>query len=154
MASINFRTVDAVLGAGGRPELAQRLAGTAPEDRRVALRHLVGEINRWMFGATLVAQYGLFLMVLLAVTRLDGRERVVLATAFALVLLQHVLLAPAIRDLGREIDFVARPLPAEVGRRFGLLHAAYVGADLVKVLLLALAASWLVRRDAPPPAAF
>jgi hypothetical protein len=48
-------------------------------------------------------------------------------------------------ELGRQIDFVPRPLPPEVARRFGSLHAGYVGLDLAKAAALA-AAAWLLAR--------
>jgi hypothetical protein len=41
---------------------------------------------------------------------------------------------------------VPRPLPAEIARRFGVLHAAFVVSDLVKAGLLATAAFALGRR--------
>ena len=59
MATVNFRTVDRVLGPEARPEMAGRLAALAAEDRRVVLRHLVSEINRTMFRAWALAQLAL-----------------------------------------------------------------------------------------------
>jgi hypothetical protein len=143
-ASVNFRTVDRVLGAGEREELAQRLTPVAPEARRQVLRHLASEINRWSFRTWSLAQLALALLLLALCWRQPGAARYVLAGCLAIVLAQLALVRPIV-DLGRSIDFVPRPMPAEVARRFGLLHAAFVSLDLLKALLLA-ASAWMLGR--------
>jgi hypothetical protein len=145
MAAVNFRTVDRVLGPGIPPELAARLAPVPPEDRRVVLRHLASEINRWMFRGWAWAQLVLGALVLGAAWRLSGSPRLLALASLLLVLVQLAVLSPAIASAGRAIDFLPRPLPAEVGRRFGALHGAYVGADFAKAVLLAVLA-WTVAR--------
>lgn len=145
VATVNFRTVDRVLGPGIRPEIATRLAGLPAEERRMVLRHLASEINRWIFRWWTAAQVVLGLVVLITAWSSGPLSRAAAALALALVLIQGAALAPSIVDLGRRIDFLPRPLPIEVGRRFGLLHGLYVGADLLKALLLA-AAAWAVAR--------
>ena len=145
MATANFRAVDRVLGPDARPEIATRLGGVPAEDRRVVLRHLVGEINRWMFRSWALAQLALGGIVLVAAWRLPGWPRRLAGAALLLVVVQLAFLTPAIASAGRSIDFVSRPLPPDVGRRFGMLHAAYAGADLAKAILVALAA-WIVAR--------
>lgn len=146
-ASINFRTVDRVLGPELRPEVDQKLAGVAPADRRALMRHLVSEVNRWMFRTWGPLQLGLGVVALLLLWSTDGAPRLLLGVTLALLVAQAALLAAPIVDLGRALDFVPRPLPADVARRFGLLHAAYVGSDFVKAALL-LAAAWLAARRA------
>jgi hypothetical protein len=145
IAGVNFRTVDRVLGPGMRPELEQRLSAIPKDERRVALRHLASEINRWMFRYWSLAQLALGAACLILSLRIDGSSRLLLAGALLVVLIQGFGLAAPITDLGRSIDFVPRPLPSDTARRFGLLHAAYVGLDLAKALLLAIAA-WTVAR--------
>jgi hypothetical protein len=145
MATDNFRAVDRVLGSDARPEIAARLGGVSAEDRRVVLRHLVGEINRWMFRTWALAQLALGAVVLAAAWRMPGWPRLLAGAALLLVVLQLAVLTPAIASVGRAIDFVPRPLPPDVGRRFGMLHTAYAGADLAKAILVALAA-WTVAR--------
>jgi hypothetical protein len=145
MATANFRAVDRVLGPDARPEIAARLGGVPAEDRRVVLRHLVGEINRWMFRGWALAQLALGAIVLAAAWRMPGWPRRLAGAALLLVVVQLVFLTPAIASAGRSIDFVPRPLPPDVGRRFGMLHTAYAGADLAKAILVALAA-WIVAR--------
>lgn len=145
VATLNFRTVDRVLGAGRRPELAERLSPLAAGDDRVALRHLASEVNRSLFGLWTIAQLGLGTMAVVLLLRTSGAARALAAASLAIVLVEGLALGPQIRDLGRSIDFLPRPLPAETGRRFGLLHAAYVGLDLLKAALLAGAAGALVR---------
>ena len=145
VASVNFRTVDRVLGPALRPELEQRLSGVPAAERRVALRHLASEINRWMFRYWSLAQLALGGACLLLALGLGGLPRLLLAAALLTALVQAFGLASPITDLGRAIDFVPRPLPPDTARRFGLLHAAYVGVDLAKAVLLA-AAAWAVAR--------
>jgi len=145
MATLNFRTVDRVLGPEARPEMAGRLAALPAEERRVVLRHLASEINRRMFRTWAIAQLVLGALALGAAWRGDGPPRLLIGAALLLVVVQLAVLAPAIASVGRSIDFIPRPLPPEVGRRFGLLHAAYVGADFVKAIVVALAA-WTVAR--------
>jgi hypothetical protein len=52
--------------------------------------------------------------------------------ALAIVVLQVMGLAAPITEIGRSIDFLPRPLPADLARRFGLLHGAFVLLDLGK----------------------
>jgi hypothetical protein len=62
------------------------------------------------------------------------------------VAVQGAALGPAIPELGRSIDFVARSLAPDVGRRFGLLHGGYVVLDLAKAAALVALAAMLARR--------
>jgi hypothetical protein len=144
-ATVNFRTVDRVLGQGMRAELQHRMAAIPADERRVVLRHLASEINRWVFRYWSLAQMVLGAACLIASLRLGGPSRLLLAGALLIVLVQGFGLAAPITDLGRSIDFVPRPLPPDTARRFGMLHAAFVGLDLVKALLLVIAA-WAVAR--------
>ncbi len=149
VAIVNFRTVDRLLGPGERPELAQRLAAVQPPDRRVVLRHLVSEVNRWIFRTGSAAQLALAALLLAATWSGGGLPRSLAAAAFLLTVVQALGLAGAITSLGRGLDFVPRPLPHVLARRFGLLHGAYVVGDLLKLGLLATIAVLLLRR---PPA--
>lgn len=145
-AALNFRTVDRVLGPELRREADERFAGVAPAERRVLLRHLASESNRGMFGVLGAMQLVLALLVAALLWPEGGPTRVLGVAAAILLSAQVFGLATPIVDLGRAIDFAPRPLPADVGRRFGLLHAAYVGGDLVKAGLLVTLAWRLARR--------
>ena len=144
VATATFRTVDRVL-AEARPELAARLAPVAEPDRRMVLRHLASEVNRWMFGAWAMAQLALGAACAALAWRAGGAVRMLALAALAIVLAQAFGLGGAIRDLGRAVDFAPRPLPREVAGRFGALHGAFVVLDLVKAGLLA-ALAWLAAR--------
>jgi len=146
MATVNFRTAERVAGAGAGAEAAARLAPVAASDRRLVLRHLASEINRWMFRAWSTAQIGLGLALLVLAWRLGGAPRALAAAALLLVLVQALGLAGGITSVGRGIDFLPRPLPPEVARRFGLLHGAYVLADLAKAAVLVALSAVLMRR--------
>ena len=145
VATTNFRTVDRVLGPAARPELQERLAATPPPARREALRHLAGELNRGLFGGLALAQLGMGALLLGLCWRGPGVALALAGAALLIVLVQLGLGVP-IASLGRSIDFVPRPLPAELGRRFGLLHAGFVLLDLVKALVLGSVALTLLRR--------
>ena len=145
VATVNFRMVDRVLGPAARPELQQRLAPLPAPERREALRHLASEINRALFGGFGLAQFATGACLLLLVWGAGGGLRLFALLALALVCLQVALGIP-ITALGRAIDFVPRPLPADTGRRFGMLHGAFVLLDLAKAGLLMALAALLSRR--------
>ena len=147
-ATTSFRTVDRVLGEGSRPELQERLAPLPADVRRTVLRHAASEANRAMFRAMSVVE-PVMAAILAALCWPQGPlPRTLALVALAVVAAQAAAIGPAILQLGRTIDFVPRPLPAEVGRRFGLLHAAYMLGDLVKAGVL-VAAAWIIVRRAP-----
>jgi len=146
MASASFRTVDRLLGSEARPELQARLAPLSPSDRGTILRHVAAESNRWMFRTWTRAEMLLGALLVAASWRLGPVPRTLALVAAAAVVLQAFGLAPAIAPLGRSLDFVPRPLPAADGRRFGLLHAGYMLADLVKAGALIAAAAIIARR--------
>jgi hypothetical protein len=145
LAAVNFRTVDRVLGPGMRPEVGERLGAVPPDDRRLVLRHLASEINRWMFRWWAVAQVALGVILLALVFRSPGNARWLVAGALVLLAAQAAL-GGALEALGRTLDFVPRPLPAGVGGRFGRLHGAYVLSDFAKAALVAMTAYDLARR--------
>ena len=149
VATVNFRTVDRLLGPGLRPELARALDPVPPEARRAALRHVVSEVNRWVFRAGGAVQLLLAAAVAAALWRAGGAPRWLAFAALVITGVQAAGLAGAITSLGRALDFVPRPLPTELARRFGILHAAFVLGDLAKALLLAAVSFLLLRR---PPA--
>jgi hypothetical protein len=145
-ASVNFRTVDTVLGPSGSPEVARRFEPVHPDERRMLLRHLASEINRWMFRWWSLTQLLLGIVLVAGLWKSGGAPRALAVTVLAVSIVQAAAFAGPITDLGRSIDFVPRPLPPDLGRRFGMLHAAYVILDLGKGALLAFVAAFLVRR--------
>jgi hypothetical protein len=147
MAGVNLRMSESVLGSDMRPEVAARLAGVSPEDRRTVLRHLGGEINRWMFQRSSWLNLVLGVVFLALVWSAGPVPRTLALVALALVLVQAFALAGEITRVGRAIEFLPRPLPAELGRRFGMLHGAYVLADFAKAAAIAAAAVVLLRRS-------
>ena len=146
MASASFRTVDRLLGPEARPEFRARLENLSPDQRRMVLRHVAAESNRWMFRTWTLAEIVLGALLVAASWRLGTVPRALALVAAAAVLAQALGLAPAIAQLGRSLDFVPRPLPPADGCRFGLLHAGYMLADLVKAGALIAAAAIIARR--------
>jgi hypothetical protein len=145
MASTNFRRAEAAARETPAP-LAAKLAPLSADDRRQAFRYLASEINRWMFRAAALAQAVLGVLAVALLWREGGAPRALAVAALVGVLLQLGVLAPMIAAVGREIDFLPRPLPPAVGRRFGLLHGGYVLLDLAKAVVLAVVAFVLCRR--------
>jgi len=135
-ATVNFRTVDEVLGPGGSREAQVRFENVRPEDRRMLLRHLASEINRSLFRWWSIAQVVLGIALALLLWPAGGSLRWLAVAALAIVLLQVLGLASPIAEVGRSIDFLPRPLPPDVGRRFGLLHGSFVLLDLGKAAVL------------------
>jgi hypothetical protein len=146
-ATTNFRTVDLVLGPDGSREAQSRLAPIPADDRRTLLRHLASEINRRMFRWWSILQVILGTGLLLLLWPQAGALRWLAAMALAIVLLQVLGLASPITEIGRSIDFVPRPLSPDLGRRFGLLHGAFVLLDLGKAAVLLATAMTTLRRS-------
>jgi hypothetical protein len=146
-ATVNFRTVDHVLGPEGSREAQGRLEGVRAEDRRMVLRHLASEINRWMFRWWSLAQVVLALALALLLWPQAGVLRGLALAVLAIVLVQVLGLASPITGIGRAIDFLPRPLPADLGRRFGLLHGSFVLLDLGKALALVATLILALRRS-------
>jgi hypothetical protein len=145
-ATVNFRTVDVVLGPQGSREAQRRFEPVAREDRRLLLRHLASEINRWMFRWWSRGQVVLAGLLLALAWAGPAWPRGLAASALLVALAQAIGFAAPITELGRAIDFVPRPLPPDVGRRFGLLHGGFVVLDLIKATALLAMATLLVRR--------
>ncbi len=136
-ATLSFRSVDRALDPRASPELGARLAPLAADARRQALRHVASESNRALFALSGWTQAALALATLALAWSGGGRPRG-LALALALLLLaQQLACALPMIELGRQLDFVARPWPAAVARRFGLLHGGYSLLELAKLGLLA-----------------
>jgi hypothetical protein len=143
-ATASFRGVDRVLGTDMRPELGARLSGLEAAERRMTLRHVAAEINRWMFRRLGVLQLGVGLLALAAAWP-GVAARWLLGAAVAIAISQ-VVLGSAIESFGRSLDFLPRPLPPDMGRRFGLLHACFLLLDVGKMALLFAAGHALARR--------
>ena len=148
VASATFRTAEAVAALPPAAGAGDHVARVPAETRRPLFRHLASEVNRGMFGRLGWAQLAVASVVAVLAWPLGGAARWMAAAAAVIVALQGLGLGPAILELGRSVDFVARPLPPEVGRRFGLLHGGYVLLDLTKAAVLVALAALLARRGA------
>jgi hypothetical protein len=146
VASATFRAAEAVASSAPGTAAGDRVSLVPAETRRPLFRHLSSEINRWMFGRFGWAQLGLAIVVALLAWPLGGAVRWLSLAALVGVVIQGAVLGPAILELGRSIDFVARPLAPDVGRRFGMLHGGYVVLDLAKAAMLVALAVVLARR--------
>lgn len=141
-ATLNFRAADGAAGASAPAELRELKDG----QRRMLLRHAAAESNRALFSRLGWAQLGLGACVLVLAWPLGAGARAAALGLAGLALVQALALAPAIDALGRSLDFVPRPLPLDLARRFGLWHGAYGLAELAKGLLLLTTAFLAARR--------
>ena len=131
-----------VLSVRKNPELSKRFEAIPGKERKRALRHAAGEVNRKMFRGWNMAQLALGALILLIFIR-ARRERspveLALAGALLAIVLAHAFwLGPGIERTGRALDF-APPGPAAAAARrlFGLYHGIYIVSDLLKAALLA-----------------
>ena len=125
-ATRSLKTVDEIL--------ANPPAGS-PKMERPHLRYHAAELNRELF------RWSEFLQMVLAasVLWLVRRERLALWAAFVctgILLGQRLYVTREITDLGRQLDFAALPLSAELAAlkvRNGMFHGVSVSLDMVKL---------------------
>ena len=155
VATENFYTVDRLLAApssGPFTAMVQKLEQPAA---RELLRYLSSELNRLYFQIWNVAQIVLGALALWLVAGSEGQDPAYARRAglaikgiiamLAVVVLMLAYLTPEIVSLGRALDFVPRD-PAPPGMsRFWVLHAAYTSLEMIKLLVGAVVAFWIVR---------
>jgi hypothetical protein len=146
VAGATFRTAEAVAASPAGSVAGDQVARVPSDARRPLFRHLASEVNRWMFARLAWAQLALAAVVVALAWRMAGAPRALAGLGAVIVIAQAVGLGPAILELGRSVDFVARPLAPDVARRFGLLHGGYVVLDLVKAAVLIALAVIVARR--------
>jgi hypothetical protein len=146
VASATFRTAEAVAALPPGGGAGEHVARVPAETRRPLFRHIASEVNRWMFGAFGWAQLAVAIVVAALAWPLGGAPRWLAVAALVIVAVQGGFFGPRILELGRAIDFVPRPLPPDVGRRFGMLHGGYVVLDLAKAVLVITLAFVVARR--------
>jgi hypothetical protein len=146
VAGATFRTAEVVAGASPASAAGDQVARVPPDARRPLFRFMASEVNRWMFARFGWAQLLLAVVVAVLAWGFGGLVRALSLAALVVVLVQGFGLGPAILELGRSVDFLPRPLPPDVGRRFGMLHGGYVMLDLVKAAALLALAVVVARR--------
>ena len=146
VATATFRSAEVVAGLPAGSAAGDRVALVPEPARRPLFRHLASEVNRWMFARFGWAQLLMAVVVAVLGWPFGGAVRWLAVGALVCVAVQGLGLGPAILSLGRSIDFVPRPLPPDVGRRFGLLHGGYVILDLLKAGGLVALAAIVARR--------
>jgi hypothetical protein len=146
VAGATFRTAEAVAALQGGAPAGDQVARVPQETRRPLFRHIASEVNRWMFARFGWAQLAVAVVVALLAWPLGGAARWLAVAALVVVAIQGFALGPQILSLGRAVDFVPRPLPPDVARRFGLLHGGYVILDLAKAVALVSLSVVLARR--------
>jgi hypothetical protein len=158
VATENFYTVDRLLSAppnGPFTAMVQKLGQPAA---RELLRYLSSELNRLYFQMWNVAQVVLGALALWLVAGSKEQDPAYdrragslgpvakgIIVMLAIVVLMLAYLTPAIVSLGRELDFVPRDPPPPGMSRFWVLHAAYTSLEMIKLLIGAVVAFWIVR---------
>jgi len=155
VATRNFRLVDELLQGSANTHFQQLVQRWGPGSTRELLRYLSSELNREYFQLWNVAQLVLGNAALLLLARRGGHAgaRWLLTAATFLVLGVWLTLAPRIIAVGRSLDFVPHEPPPPELQHFWTLHITYTVLELVKLVLLGLAAVWLARRNSSNSAA-
>jgi hypothetical protein len=150
VATENFFTVDRLLSESKNQAFHSVTERVGQAQTRELLRYLSSELNRLYFRLWNFLQLVLGLVVLWLVGRDRAAARVRLGTAamLAIVVVMTVWLAPEITSVGRSLDFVPRAPPPPQLAWFGILHAAYTGLEMTK-LVIGLAVAIAVSRSAP-----
>lgn len=145
VATRNFRLVDQlllVLPNADFRELVERW-GAAPV--RDMLRYLSSELNREYFQSWNVAQLVLGGAALFLIPRRSWAWNV-LAASMLIVIVMLAYLSPRIIEVGRSLDFVPRDPPPPQLATFWRLHVAYTVLEIVKLILVGVAAFWTARK--------
>jgi hypothetical protein len=149
VATFNFRTVDALLGALAPAEFAAQVQALGPAAARQMLRYLSSELNRLYFGLWNAVQLVLGAGVLALLWRQQPARgpRLYVLLMLGCVGLMALWLMPGIRDLGRSLDFVPHDPRPPALQHFWILHALYTVLDLGKLGLGIAAVIPLIRRS-------
>jgi hypothetical protein len=144
----NFQAVDRFLEAPGNAGTSAELSRIGRARERAILRRNAGEENNWIFlnwERTEFAVGGALFLLLLFGERPQKTMLILCLLMIVVVALEHFLLAPEITGMGRIIDDL--PAAAPERKRFWMLHGAYSGLDILKMLIgFVLAARLTIRR--------
>lgn len=146
VATFNFQVVNRVLEGPPKPARLQ-IDSLGKDGARMLLRYQASETNRALFDGWEWAQLGLgFLLAatLLFATNGNRLAMTLSLSMLALVAVMHWLLTPEITALGRVIDYVSPRLPSEHRESFWRYHRVYAALEIVKLLLGAGLALWLL----------
>jgi hypothetical protein len=153
VATQNFRAVDRLLEAPGRPA-AQTIELLGHDKARALLRYQVAELNRFFFESWEYSQLLLALVFITVLVFAFNGDKLTAGIAIAMlgiVVAERFLFTPEIVALGRAIDFVPFGALSPERQRFWRFHMLYSAAELLKLLLGAiLGVKLLLRSDARP----
>ena len=136
-AAVSFNSVDRVLDRP-HPVATSQFKALGRADARLLLRYQVAEQNRWYFEKWETAQIvmgALFLFFVLFATKENKVVLLLILSMIASVVVQHILLTPAMISLGRMIDFLPPDAPSRIRSQFWVLHSFYWGMELTKWVL-------------------
>ncbi len=148
VATQNFRSVDRLL-AKPAPQAAEQFSKLGPDATRILLRHQVSEQNRWYFetwGTTAIVIGGLLLMILLFGSTEKNFSLLLVLLMILVAVVQRFALTPQIVFLGRIIDWIPSDQPSPERSRFWMLHNAFVGLELLNLVLAVILAGKLLLR--------
>jgi hypothetical protein len=147
----NFRSPNLVLNAPV-PAEAKMIAKIGEEETRLMLRHLAMEQSRSYLWIWEDAQIGIGVLLVL-IFALSSQTRwfpLIMAIAMLiLVLFQHFAILPEIIFRGREADFPPGNVSFAVQARVWAMGQVYGGAEVVKLLVCGVLASYLFVFYAP-----
>ena len=152
VATRNFRLIDELLQSSPNTQFQSFVQRWGAAPTRDLLRYLSSELNREYFQHWNFAQLALGAGSLWLLPRRSPEPgaRRALVVAFALVIAMSVVLAPRIVAVGRSLDFVPHEPAPPALQQFWVLHVSYTVIELIKLVLLGLAAFWLARSAGTP----
>ena len=149
VAAASFSSVDRVL-ARPHPVATLQFKALGRADARLLLRYQVSEQNRRYFEtweSTQIVMGTLFLFFVLFLTKEGKVSLLLILSMLAIVVVQYLLLTPAMISLGRMIDYLPPDTPSRESSQFWVLHSFYWGGELAKwVLGLVLGARLIAHR--------
>jgi len=134
VAAGSFSSVDRLM-ARPHPVATLQFKALGRTEARLLLRYQVSEQNRWNFEMWEVAQIvmgALFFFLVLFATRENRFALLLILLMIGAVVVQRVMLTPAMISLGRLIDFVPPDAPSGYRTQFWVFHSWYWGLELVK----------------------
>jgi len=151
VATQNFYTIDRLLTESPNGVFRHAVdALTSTPTVRELLRYLSSELNRLYFQYWNLVQLPLGILTLWLVSKLPNSRHATwqVVAMLGVVLFLMLVVTPAILDVGRSLDFVARePVPPRM-RTFALLHTAYAVFTLINMVLGVLVTLW-VQKSTP-----
>ena len=154
VASSNFATVDALLEHSQSEGFVAQVERWGRDEVRFGLRYMASELNRHFFHLwnwTQVLLIAVATSLIFSNKQNDFRDKLLVGTLAALIILMAAWLSPTMVNLGRTLDYLPRdPAPPDLAS-FQKLHGLFVILDGTKLGLIVLMAVRVARKPEVDP---